>query len=76
MILATGAADKAVNIKEVDEGIDFYFKNKSHANRLVDFIQSKILSKFITSKQLISQDFKSNIVYYKYSTSLEIASIC
>ena len=32
LILATGAADKAVNIKEVDEGIDFYFKNKSHAN--------------------------------------------
>lgn len=76
LILASGAAEKAVNIKECAEGIDFFFKNKSHANWLVDFVQSKILSWFITSKQLISQDFKSNVVYYKYSTSLEIAPIC
>lgn len=29
---------KAVNIKELPEGIDFYFQNKSQANSLSDFI--------------------------------------
>jgi nonsense-mediated mRNA decay protein 3 len=32
---------KAVNIKEMPEGIDFYFQNKSQANSLSDFITVK-----------------------------------
>lgn len=32
LIIASGAAEKAISVKEVAEGIDFFFKNKSHAN--------------------------------------------
>lgn len=58
------------------DGIDFQFKNKSHGNRLVDFIQGCVPSRFKEAKQLISQDLKSNTSNYKYTTSMEIAPIC
>lgn len=58
------------------DGLDFQFKNKSHANRLVDFISSQVPSRFKEAKQLISQDFRNNCVNYKYTFSQEIAPIC
>lgn len=39
MILKHNAHDKCIKVKEEDEGIDFYFKNKSNALRLLDFLQ-------------------------------------
>ena len=58
------------------DGIDFQFKNKSHGNRLVDFIQGCVPSRFKEAKQLISQDLKNNTSNYKYTISMEIAPIC
>lgn len=65
-----------MNIKEMHDGLDFQFKNKSHANRLVDFIQGMVPSRFKSSKQLISHDLKNNDFNYKYTISQEIAPIC
>ena len=39
VILKNNAHDKAIKIKEEDEGIDFFFNNKSQALRLLDFLQ-------------------------------------
>ena len=40
LIIKHNAAEKCISIKEVHDGLDFQFKNKSHANRLVDFISN------------------------------------
>lgn len=39
LILSHSAHEKCLKIEAVDEGLDFYFKTKSHAMRLVDFLQ-------------------------------------
>lgn len=38
MILKHQAHDKCLNIKEAEEGLDFFFKNRSHALRMIDFL--------------------------------------
>ena len=76
LIIKHNAAEKCLNIVEMHDGIDFQFKNKSHANRLVDFIASQVPSRFKQSKQLISHDMRSNIFNQKYTFSQEIAPIC
>ena len=40
MILKMGAHDKCVNIKQVEEGLDFFFKSKSQGQGMLDFIQN------------------------------------
>eukprot|EP01015_Nassula_variabilis_P023847 TRINITY_DN449_c0_g1_i6.p1 TRINITY_DN449_c0_g1~~TRINITY_DN449_c0_g1_i6.p1 ORF type:complete len:476 (+),score=131.75 TRINITY_DN449_c0_g1_i6:66-1493(+) len=76
LILKHNAHDKVLNVKEVNGGLDFFFKNKSHAMRLTDFLQSVVPVKIKTAKQLISQDFKNNVCNYKYTYSLELPKIC
>ncbi len=65
-----------MKIKEEDEGIDFFFKNKTHALRLLDFLQTVIMTKVKQSKQLVSQDYNSNTYNYKYVFSVEIPKVC
>lgn len=76
IILKHSAHAKALNVKEMPEGIDFYFKNKSGANSLIDFVGSVFPIRFKESKQLISHDQKSNLFNYKYSSMVEIAPVC
>lgn len=58
------------------DGLDFQFKSKSHANRLVDFIASQVPSRFKSSKQLISHDLRNNNFNFKYTISMDVAPIC
>lgn len=76
LILKHNAAEKCISIKEVHDGLDFQFSNKSHASRLAEFIQSQVPSKMKQSKQLISHDMKNNTFNYKYTVSIDIAPIC
>jgi nonsense-mediated mRNA decay protein 3 len=50
------ATEKAINIRDHHDGLDFEFKNRSHGIRLVDFIQNKFVSSVSHSKQLVSHD--------------------
>jgi nonsense-mediated mRNA decay protein 3 len=75
MILKHRAHDKAINIKEHPEGVDFYFINKSQALAFCDFIQSMLPSKVKQSKQLISHDQNSNLFHYKYTFMIELAPV-
>jgi len=76
LILKHSAHAKALNVKEMPEGVDFFFKNKSGANSLIDFIGSVFPIKCKESKQLVSHDQNSNIFNYKYSIMVEIAPVC
>lgn len=75
-ILKHKAHSKALNIKEMGEGIDFFFANKSHAAAFAEFIHSVLPTRIKHSKRLISHDQKSNIVNYKVSYMIEIPPVC
>jgi hypothetical protein len=39
LILRAGADTQCINIKDIHEGLDFYFSNRAHALKLIDFLQ-------------------------------------
>jgi len=39
LILKHNAHDKVLKIKEAPDGLDFYYKDKTHALRMIDFLQ-------------------------------------
>jgi len=76
LILKHSANEKVVNLKQKDQGIDFFFTIRSHGARFVDFLHSVVPVQVKTAKQLISHDMSSNIYNYKYTFSAEIIPIC
>eukprot|EP00347_Sterkiella_histriomuscorum_P005896 403354861 len=76
LIIKHKAADRAIGIKEVHDGIDFQFKSKADSAKLIDFISMTVPCKSKQSQQLINSDLTNNIFKYKYSTSIDIAPIC
>lgn len=39
LILRAGADAQCVNIKDIHEGLDFFFSNRAHGLKLIDFLQ-------------------------------------
>lgn len=76
LILKHHMHEKTLNVKEVTDGIDFFFAAKNQAMRFVDFVKSVVPIKYFTSERLITHDMKSNIFNYKYSFSIDIPPIC
>eukprot|EP00735_Rhodelphis_limneticus_P014159 TRINITY_DN815_c0_g1::TRINITY_DN815_c0_g1_i2::g.25330::m.25330 TRINITY_DN815_c0_g1::TRINITY_DN815_c0_g1_i2::g.25330 ORF type:complete len:597 (+),score=131.34,sp/Q55BF2/NMD3_DICDI/49.58/4e-163,NMD3/PF04981.8/9.6e-73,NMD3/PF04981.8/4.1e+03,zf-C2H2_jaz/PF12171.3/4.5e+02,zf-C2H2_jaz/PF12171.3/2.9 TRINITY_DN815_c0_g1_i2:101-1792(+) len=76
LILANNAHQNAINIKEVPDGLDFFFANDSAAMKLVAFLKGVSPVKWSQSKRLISADLSSNTANYKYTFPVEIASVC
>ncbi|XP_068648923.1 uncharacterized protein [Aristolochia californica] len=76
LILKHDAAVRAIRIKQMDQGIDFFFGNRSHAVKFVDFLGSVVPIQNRDDKQLVSHDLKSNNFNYKYTFSVEISPIC
>lgn len=76
LILKNNIHDKCIKVSEKDDGLDFYFKNKSQANSLKNFISSKIPIKFKLAKQLVSHDIHTSNYNYKYTILCDIAPVC
>jgi len=76
LILKHNAHATTVNIKDVPDGLDFFFGHKSHALKFVDFLQAVAPVRFKTSEHLVSHDEHSNTFNYKYTFMVEIAPIC
>lgn len=76
LILKYNAHDRVLKIKEMHEGIDFFYKDKTHALRLVDFLQTMFSIRTKHSKQLISQDLTNNTCNYKYVVSVDLPKVC
>ena len=76
LILKHNAQERALNIREMHDGLDFQYKTNSHANRLIQFVNSNFISRHKTTKQLVSHDEQNNSYHYKYSNILEISPIC
>ncbi|XP_041010080.1 60S ribosomal export protein NMD3-like [Juglans microcarpa x Juglans regia] len=76
LILKHNAAASSIKIKQMDQGIDFFFSNRSHGVKFVEFVGKVAPIRSRNDKQLVSHDTKSNNYNYKYTFSVEICPIC
>lgn len=76
LILKHNAHRDTINIKEVHDGIDFYFAHKNQSEKFVDFLNSVTPVKTKKSQELISTDTHSGTASYKFSYSCELVPIC
>ncbi len=76
LMLKHDAQRDCINIKEMADGMDFYFSHRSHAMKLVDFLSNVANVRSRSDKQLVSSDLKSNVFRYKFTFCAEIAPIC
>lgn len=76
MILKQGAHKDTINIKEVHTGLDFFFAQRNHAEKFVDFLTSTVPCTSKKSQQLISMDTHTSARSYKFNFSVEIVPIC
>lgn len=76
LILKHNAHKDTVSIKEVKDGLDFYYAHESHAQKMVEFLASVVPVQTIRSAQLISRDTHSNTANYKFTHSVQIVPIC
>lgn len=77
---------KAVNIESQPDGLDFFFPERSDARGFMQWLKGCVPIKysfilpFIPSigiaRQLLSQDFSSNIAKFKYCYVVDILPIC
>lgn len=67
---------KTIKIVAVKDGMDFFFRSKSHALKLLDFLYGVVPHVTKESKELVSHDTKNNTFNYKYTIYFEMAKIC
>lgn len=76
LILKQGVHKECINIKEVQNGIDFYFAQRNHAEKFVDFLNSVTPVRSKKSQELISVDIHTSTKSYKFTFSCELVPIC
>jgi nonsense-mediated mRNA decay protein 3 len=63
-------------VKEVKDGLDFFYTQRSHAIKMVEFLSAVVPIRSVSSEQLLSSDTKSNTANFKFTYSVEIIPIC
>ncbi|KAI9694067.1 MAG: ribosome-binding protein [Bathelium mastoideum] len=76
LILKHSAHKDTVNIKEVHDGIDFFFSQRNHAEKFVEFLTSVAPVRTKKSQELISVDIHTSSKSYKFTFSVELVPIC
>lgn len=76
LILRNGAHRDAINIKEVKDGLDFFFAQRNHCEKMVEFLNSVAPTKVKKASQLISMDEHTSTKSYKFTYSVELIPIC
>ncbi|GME90309.1 unnamed protein product [Ambrosiozyma monospora] len=76
LILKHNAHADTISIKESKDGLDFYYAQRNHAVKMLDFLSSVVPIKYKRSEELISQDIHSGTSQYKFTFSTEIVPIC
>lgn len=76
LILKHNAHVDTISITESRDGLDFFYSQKNHAAKMVDFLNSVVPIKVKKSEELISQDIHTGSSTYKFSYSIEIVPIC
>jgi nonsense-mediated mRNA decay protein 3 len=76
LILKHGAHKDTINIKEVKDGLDFFFSARNQAEKFVDFLSSVAPVRTKKSQELISMDIHTSAKSYKFTFSVELIPIC
>ncbi|KAI9837373.1 MAG: ribosome-binding protein [Thelocarpon superellum] len=76
LILKHSAHRDTINIKEVKDGLDFYYAQRNHAEKFLDFLSSVAPVRTKKSQELISMDIHTSSKSYKFSFSVELVPIC
>ncbi|KAH8696702.1 nonsense-mediated mRNA decay protein 3 [Talaromyces proteolyticus] len=76
LILKHRAHRDTINIKEAKDGLDFYFAQRNHAEKLVDFLSSVTPVRLKKSQELISMDIHESTRSYKLTFSIQLIPIC
>lgn len=76
LMLKQGAHNQCINIKEVKNGIDFFFAETNSAEKFVNFMTSVAPVKTKRSQELISLDTHTSKSSYKFTYSCELVPIC
>lgn len=76
LMLKHNAHRDAINIVEVKDGLDFFYSQRNHATKLVDFLTAMAPIKSKKSEELISQDIHTSTKSYKFTYSVELVPIC
>ncbi|SCU79429.1 LADA_0B00584g1_1 [Lachancea dasiensis] len=76
LILKHNAHVDTINIQEAKDGLDFFYGQKNHAAKMLDFLNSVVPIRSKKSEELISQDTHTGASTYKFSFSVEIVPIC
>ncbi|KAK6204611.1 putative nonsense-mediated mRNA decay protein [Scheffersomyces amazonensis] len=76
LILKHNAHMDTVSIKESKDGLDFFYAQKNHAAKMLDFLSAVAPVKSKKSEELVSTDIHSGSSQYKFSFSVEIVPIC
>ncbi|SCW03873.1 LAFE_0H00914g1_1 [Lachancea fermentati] len=76
LILKHNAHVDTINISEAKDGLDFYYAQKNHAVKMIDFLNAVVPIKSKKSEELISQDTHTGASTYKFTYSVEIVPIC
>lgn len=76
LILKHGAHKDTINIKEVKDGLDFFYAAKNQAEKFVDFLHSVAPVQTKKSQELISMDIHTSTKSYKFTYSVSLVPIC
>ncbi|KAI4209797.1 MAG: hypothetical protein LQ351_007327 [Letrouitia transgressa] len=76
LILKHAAHKDTINIKEAKDGIDFFYSQRNHAEKFVEFLTSVAPVRTKKSQELISADIHTSSKSYKFSFSVELVPIC
>lgn len=76
LIMKQNVHAQCLNIKQVHEGLDFYYANRQDGKKMVDFLMNVIPCRYKTSERLISHDIQNNSYNYKHTFSVDIIPIC
>ncbi|KAF0699364.1 Aste57867_10080 [Aphanomyces stellatus] len=76
LILKHRVHEKTTSIESQPDGVDFFFVERNHALRFVDFLQETVPISLKTAKKLISADNHSNTANYKFTYMVDIAPVC
>lgn len=76
LILKHNAHVDTISIQETKDGLDFFYSQRNHAMKMVDFLSAVAPIKSKRSEELISIDTQSGLSSYKFTFSIDIAPIC
>jgi len=76
LILKNGVQKDTISVKEVKDGLDFFYSQRNHAIRMTEFLANVAPVRTKGSERLISKDTHTNVANYKFTYSSEIAPIC